>query len=622
MSKNQIWEEASNLLKQGKRLEAVPLLKRLASNNLDNREIVFFSLVNLAVVDKDATPRERISLLIRALRINQSSHYAWNSLGNLLVNHTHHAALACWCYYRALEIDNSYIEALHGLAYAQLRNGDLRAAEKAAKRAIQINPGDVRGYTNLICAQANKATEKETFLAYKQIYSMDGSSSNAIRLARSALDAGKYEVAYSVTQEWIGREESSQDFFIICARTLVALKRVEEAKELLLRFRHKISAEFLCISASINKIEGEFADAEKNYRRCLEIDYAHSDALLGLAQMGKISESDRHCQTLLERYEEVSASRYGASLGFALAKIFEDSDDYLEASRYLSLANEQKLKYRPSNSEKVLAGNQNALALCFESSASSMVRPKESYANCCFIVGMPRSGSTLLETILSMNGKTKDLGETNAMPKAIKQIVRDIEESRNIVTLEMLKQGRRAYLNSIGYENEHFYTDKMLYNYRNVGIITRMLPEAKIIHIHRHPLDNILSIYKANFARGNGYSSSLPDCADVFHSHWLTIDKWHEQFPGAIYSLSYEDLVTDPEQKVPELIQYLDLEWTDSYLHPEESRRLIQTASIIQARKSISSKSVGRWKRFKELLKPAAERLLEIDSKRYQSVLL
>ena len=156
-------------------------------------------------------------------------------------------------------------------------------------------------------------------------------------------------------------------------------------------------------------------------------------------------------------------------------------------------------------------------------------------------------------------------------------------------------------------------TNKNLYNYLYTGLIASQIPNAKIIHCFRNPLDNILSIYRTNFKRGNEYSSSLVDCARIYLDQVNVMKKYKNRFPSKIYDLNYDSLVTNPNQEIKSLIKWLGWEWDDSYLSPHLNTRSVSTASNIQVRSPINSRSIGGWKNYKEMLKPAIAIITQID---------
>ena len=133
------------------------------------------------------------------------------------------------------------------------------------------------------------------------------------------------------------------------------------------------------------------------------------------------------------------------------------------------------------------------------------------------------------------------------------------------------------------------------------------MPAGKIIHCRRNPMDNILSMYRSNLTAGNNYTSSLEDSARVLIAQEKAMQIQKDRHPEKIFTFDYDQFVYEPEINLRKLLGWLDLEFNDSYLHPEKSTRSVNTASVMQARKPISSKSVSGWKDYENLLKPALE---------------
>ena len=150
-------------------------------------------------------------------------------------------------------------------------------------------------------------------------------------------------------------------------------------------------------------------------------------------------------------------------------------------------------------------------------------------------------------------------------------------------------------------------TNKWLYNYQYAGIISREIINSKIIHCFRNPLDNILSIFRANFTMGNEYGSSLEDCTRVYLDQEELMSKFKNKFRSKIYDLNYDSLVSNPNEEIKSLIAWLDWQWEDVYLLPHLNKRSVSTASNVQVRSPINSKSIDGWKKYKEMLRPAME---------------
>ena len=287
---------------------------------------------------------------------------------------------------------------------------------------------------------------------------------------------------------------------------------------------------------------------------------------------------------------------------FARANILHKKKKYKESAKYLKLANQLKILIRPTNSAALI---KNSNSLLIESNKANLnFKEDKNYPQSIFIVGMPRSGTTLTESIISMNSKVFDLGEINALERSFKEWKKN-KKKVDLIDLYLQRINKKLKLN--------ITTNKWLYNYQYAGIISTQIPNSKIIHCYRNPLDNILSIYRANFPDGNEYTSSLVDCAHIYLDQKRVMNEYKKRFRKNIYDLDYELLVNNPDKEIKCLINWLGWKWDKSYLKPHLNQRSVITASDVQVRSKINSKSIGGWKKYKEMLKPAIEIIIQDD---------
>ena len=216
------------------------------------------------------------------------------------------------------------------------------------------------------------------------------------------------------------------------------------------------------------------------------------------------------------------------------------------------------------------------------------------------------------DRILSMNSKVFDLGEVNILEESFLQ-QKNIDQKFTLTDI---------YWNKISKYTKNFYitTNKWLYNYQYAGIISRDIKNAKIIHCFRDPLDNILSIYRANFTKHYAFCSSLRDCTKIYLDQEQVMSNYKDRFRSKIYDLNYDSLVSNPNKEIKSLISWLDWQWEDSYLSPHLNKRSVLTASSVEVRSPINGKSIGGWKNYKDMLQPSIEILNQTE--RYQNLLL
>jgi len=187
------------------------------------------------------------------------------------------------------------------------------------------------------------------------------------------------------------------------------------------------------------------------------------------------------------------------------------------------------------------------------------------------------------------------MGEVNFFEESIK-------ETKNVENVYDLYQKKV----NTHYNSSNIYTDKNLFNYIYCPIIANFFPEAKIINCIRNPLDNILSIYRANFLNQT-FSFSLQDIANLYIHYFETMQEYKIKYGENIYDYYYEDLIDSPNEIIPQIINWLNWDWNEKYLSPHENKRNVFTASSAQIRKKFYSSSIGIWKEYQELLEPAIE---------------
>ena len=363
---------------------------------------------------------------------------------------------------------------------------------------------------------------------------------------------------------------------------------------------------------SILKNLGKLKEAELSFCKAIEIKPYLASSYFSLSTLSYSKESKVWMKHLFsEKILKNILKKDKVNIFFARGNILHREKKYKESSKYYLLANKLKLDIKPSQPEDRIEKSKKLLIETDKLEVNKKeVNKKESinFPESIFIVGMPRSGSTLLESILSMNSDVDDLGEINTLEESY------LEQTKNHHASPLFE----IYLKKLNIYSNNVYitTNKWLYNYQYAGIISIQIPKAKIIHCYRNPLDNILSIYRANFQSGNDYSSSLIDSTRIYLNQEEIMDKYKERFRSKIYDFNYDALVSNPEKTIKSLISWLGWKWKDSYLCPHLNPRPVSTASSVQVRSPINSKSKGGWKNYKDMLKPSMEILAKVDKYR------
>ena len=340
---------------------------------------------------------------------------------------------------------------------------------------------------------------------------------------------------------------------------------------------------------------GKLKEAEILLSKAIELDPNFAAAYYALSLL-KFSENNQLWQIQLFSKDFLinKSPKDQVDIYFARANILHKSKKYEESSENIQLANNLKLDLNPSNSELYI---KKSWQLLNEIPKKEIIKKtKKNLSQSIFIVGMFRSGSTLVESILSTKNEVYDLGETNILEEAFLEYKKSSQEI-NLFELYCKKIINKTDLN--------ITTNKWLNNYQYAGVIAQHIPNAKIIHCYRNPLDNILSIYRGHFSGCHYYSSSLIDCARVYLDQDEIMSKYKNRFRSEIYDLDYDLLVGNPNKEIKKLITWLGWDWNKIYLSPHLNKRKVLTRSNVEVRSPINSKSVGGWKNYKEMLKPA-----------------
>jgi tetratricopeptide (TPR) repeat protein len=304
-------------------------------------------------------------------------------------------------------------------------------------------------------------------------------------------------------------------------------------------------------------------------------------------------------------------------LYFALAKAYDDTGDYKRAFDTYKLANKlhhQKLpNYEPNLELQAKSIVSNFTRSYIEKSSNTEAGVEDNTP--IFIVGMPRSGTTLVEQIISSHKNVYGAGELKYLHEAIQKQIGDkplkgIAAKLTSLPTEGLNAIANTYLTSLSLVDSTAprITDKMPGNFFYLGLIHLIMPNAKIIHCMRDPMDSCLSNYVRLFNDTMDFTYDLSSLGRYYNRYMDIMNHWHTVLPvGAIHNIRYEDTVRNTEETVRNLIEHLDLEWDEHCLDFHNNKRKVKTASFVQVRKPIYQNSVSGWLRYEDQLLPLLE---------------
>ena len=328
-------------------------------------------------------------------------------------------------------------------------------------------------------------------------------------------------------------------------------------------------------------------------------DQFNSNSFYELSTMCDFSNHNDQLKTLLSINIDNLSQVEKIYICFSKANFYHSKKDFKKSAYFLEIANNEKLKLQPSDLRRKLNSGQYYRKLKLKKTLK--LKKKIDSNRYLFIVGMPRCGSTLLESILSMNPEVKDMGEVLYLEESLSK-TDDLFDVKKLYEEKVMQIGSQKKI----------YTDKNLFNFLYCPIIYYFFPNSRIIHCKRNPLDNIISIYRTNFLN-QSFSSSLKDITELYIYHLELMDEYKKQFKSIIYSYDHDEVVQNPKKNIPSLINWLEWEWDDKYLSPQKSRRTVFTASSAQVRQKINSNSSGYWKKYENLLKPFSQQFLTYD---------
>ncbi len=363
---------------------------------------------------------------------------------------------------------------------------------------------------------------------------------------------------------------------------------------------------------------GEIALSNQILRNILEQFPYHLESWFWLSQQDDLSRDNNAIRKMEDCLEKINRYKPDQSsyLYYALARVRETQESYDESFELFSKANAQrKSELNLFNTDAGIYIGQSK----FHKSLFNSIKKLPNYVlgstigqELIFIIGLPRCGSTLVEAILSMDENTICFGESGKLSEIIDQsnILKFLKDEAFDSNCFYEKAGfiDKSYLKEVGVSMSK-KVDKTLNNFYLTGLISRIWPAAKIIHVQRHPLDQILSAWKSRFLKGNSYTLELKDLVRVYLSYKELMDFWNKELGDRIYTCQYEKLVNDPIKETKMLSKVCSLPWNERMLSPEKTKLLIKTASYKQVRDPINTSSVKAWQVYSKHLQPYIKKL-------------
>lgn len=569
------------LHQQGRHKEAATLIQR-AITRLPRATSYLNLALCYAALDKHT---DAIKQLVSALGLQPELIDAWYNLGVLYGQMKNHEA-AIASYQKLLLLSPNHLAALNNLGDLLTRVDRKKEAAQVLRHALALRPDFTDAQYNLARLILDEHPESAAKLLKEVVHTrpqfIDACRLYARALARSGLHEAAQDVLELALASAPHEANLHNDLGLVC----LELGNLEAAQY-----------------AFEQAIEQEPRHTHALYNLTFSVKAAANPALLA-----KLKAAIDHSERL--PFEE------SAMLHFAAGHLLEAARDYNAAFMEFLRANKLKnVPYEPAQTQAHFDAIKNFFTPEVFAQFSSDIDTEQTV----FIVGMPRSGTTLTEQIIASHPLASGAGELllfNQMVNGLGAILKSelaYPDCVRYLTPQIARELAQRYIGELqrrGGAQSLKITDKMPGNFVNLGLIALLLPKAKIIHCQRDPINTCVSCFTANFTGFLPYAYDLGSLGHYYRCYEELMAHWSKVLPLSIYTLKYEDLVSNPEKEIRSLIDFVGLPWSDCCLTPHQTRRAVSTASNVQIREPIYRRSLDRAANFERHLDPLRSALM------------
>ncbi|MGJ8680264.1 tetratricopeptide repeat-containing sulfotransferase family protein [Paraglaciecola sp.] len=525
---------------------------------------------------------------------------------------------------------SEHIKKLHIAAQQHINRGQLKPAHQACVQILKIQPkhADAHFLLGMIALNMQQMTKAIELIRFAINQSPNNPEYYAFH-ARALSLVNRYPEAESAVQEAL---KLGTDNPMVNDTLAVVLSRLGEHKKAVPLFNKAIKQQpnnpsfYYNLAASL-KFTGEFEQAQAAYEKVIELKPNYYQAHSALAELQVATKEQNNLVRLKAELDKVANNVDGKlHLCHAMAKEFECLHEYNQALHILKRGNAAKknqLGYDIEQDKMLFT----AMKQLFDHEFAAQQVSDCQSTQPIFVLGMPRSGTTLVDRILSSHSNVISVGESQNFGVELKKLAKT--PSRQVLDLETIQATKnidftelsKRYLKSTqptpstnASQTSHF-VDKMPLNFLYIGLIKKALPNAKIIILDRHPMDvclsNFRTLFAVNFSYYN-YAYDLKDSGQYFALFKDLMKFWQSIYGDSLLEVSYEKLVEKPEQEIRKILSYCNLDWQESCLNFHENPASVSTASSVQVRQPMNSKSIGRWQKYGNELDELQQYLTEV----------
>ncbi len=564
-----------------------------------------------------ATTAELCSRLVRLL---PRAADAWFMLGRACAEFDR-LDEAGTAYREALHIKPEFAEAAHGLGYVLLRQGEWASAIDFFRQALRFNPRIAQACWGLGNAQQMLGNLREALEHYQQALQINPRHA-AARLGIGVVLslAGKQPLAVPHIREAIQLKPGYIDACIALAATLMPLGEPDEAEQLIETAleQDRDNIELISLAATIDQHKGKLEKARERLAPLVDAGNNEVNILLAWAALCGSSDEPGAAIPLLEQRLDTGpplSATGQRNLHFNLGNLYDKNREYRKAFGHYRKGN--ALKNAGYDAAAREANVQATIAVYSCERMNTLPRSGTRSGRPVFVVGMPRSGTSLIEQILASHPAVFGAGELIHVIQIAGSLQATLDKPQPYphcvpgltpAELDVLAQSYLEQIDALSPDAARV-VDKMPGNFMYLGLIEQLFPDARIIHSMRDPLDTCLSCYFQDFSRSHPYSYDLRDLGAFYRGYERVMQHWREVLSLPMLEVQYEELVSDRERVSRQMVDFCGLDWDDRCHDFHKTQRYVATASYDQVRRPLYTSSVSRWKNYAEFLTPLRETL-------------
>lgn len=504
-----------------------------------------------------------------------------------------------------------------------IHEGKLLKAESLCRKFLQINPHHIEAMRLLADIGARLSSLEEADFLLESALEFDPKNIQA-RLDYIAVlrKRQKHDKALAQAKYLLDDDPENPVFQSHYAVECLQANDLEAALAMFDKVLKKLPSDAATLTSKghVLKTIGRQQDAIESYRAAIKANPAHGDAFHALANLKTyiFPDGEHDAMMKVERDTYVNTAAR-IQLCFALGKSFDDRDDYESAFELYHRGNELKRRQSRYDANQMDAEFAAQKAVCTKGLFSRHDGGGCTVPDPIFIVGLPRAGSTLLEQILASHSQvdgTFELPNIIALSHRLRghkkiDAADGYPNCLNTLSADELKKLGEKYIEDTRMHRKGapYFIDKMPNNFRHIGLIHLMLPNAKIIDARRGAMDCCFSGFKQLFAEGQEFTYGLKEVGQYYRGYVDLMDHWNQNLPGRILKVQYEDVVADLEGQVKRILDYCGLPFEGACLSFHKTTRAVRTASSEQVREKINTKGLEQWRPYEPWLGPLAEAL-------------